>query len=424
MSVSGTALTAAPSPTQRITALDALRGLAVIGIVPMNVIAFSMPANAYLNPRVWGGTDALEVALWSISFVLVEDKFRALFAMMFGAGIAILLGKKSDHPLRSHYSRMAALLTIGLAHAVVLANNDVLRIYAVCGLLLPLAVNWPVRRLLWAAGLLIVGQLAVSGYYAWGWLDYWHQRVSGLTFDILPTEVAERTYGGHPDTTAASLARGQEGLGERLVRRVSDPMLQVRFIVASIPSALASMLLGVALWRSGLLAGEWQPTRAMRLARTCALASVPVLIALAAWSILSGFDAIVTAANALVWSAPFDILLGTAFAAIAMALFGGAMKDNRATRLLAAAGRMALTNYLATSVIFAALFAGWGLGLFGEVSRGKALLLALIPIAAMLAWSPPWLARFRQGPAEWAWRSLAGFRRLPLLRDRGLERAP
>lgn len=424
MSVSGTALTAAPSSRKRITALDALRGVAVIGIVPMNVIAFSMPANAYLNPRVWGGTGELEVALWAISFVLVEDKFRALFAMMFGAGIAILLGKKSDHPLRAHYARMLVLLGTGLTHAVVLANNDVLRIYAVCGLLLPLAVNWPVRRLLWATGLLIAGQLAVSGYYAWGWLDYWYQRVSGLTIDLAPLNMAERTYGGHPDTTAASLARGQEALGERLVRRVSDPMLQVRFIVASIPSALASMLLGVALWRGGLLAGEWEPRRALRLARACALAGIPVLIALAAWSILSGFDPIVTAANALVWSAPFDIVLGTGYAALAMALFGDALKDHRATRLFAAAGRMALTNYLATSVIFAALFAGWGLGLFGEVSRGKALLLALIPIAAMLAWSPPWLARFRQGPAEWAWRSLSGLKRLPLLRDRGRERAP
>ncbi len=416
MSVSGTALTAAPSGKGRVAALDALRGVAVIGIVPMNVIAFSMPANAYLNPRVWGGTGALETALWATSFVLVEDKFRALFAMMFGAGIAILLGKGGAHPLRAHYARMGVLLAIGLTHAVVLANNDVLRIYAVCGLLLPLAMNWPVKRLLWAAGLLIAGQLAVSGYYAWAWLDYWHQRVGGLPVDPLPQEMAERTYGGHPDTTAAALARGEESLGERLVRRVSKPILQVRFIIASIPSALAAMLLGVALWRSGLLAGEWDARRALRLAQACAAVSIPVLVALATWNILAGFDPIVTAANALVLSAPFDVVLGVGYAALAMAVFGGALKDRAITRRFAAAGRMALTNYLATSTIFAALFAGWGLGLFGEVSRGAALLLALVPIAAMLAWSPPWLARFRQGPAEWAWRSLASFRRLPIRR--------
>jgi len=411
--MAGTALTAAPPGKRRIAALDALRGVAVIGIVPMNVIAFSMPANAYINPRVWGGTDALDTALWAISFVAVEDKFRALFAMMFGAGIAILLGKNQAHPLRSHYARMAVLLAIGLTHAVVLANNDVLRIYAVCGLLLPIAVNWPVKRLLWAAGLLIAGQLAVSGYYAWGWLDYWFQRAGGMPVSLLPTEVAERTYGAHPDTTAAALARGQQGLIERLEWRFSDPMLQVRFIVASVPSALASMLLGVAFWRNGLLAGEWEQRRAMCLARNCALASVPVLVALAWWSIFSGFDAIVTTANAIVLSAPFDVVLGVGYATLAMALFGGALKESPVTRLLAAAGRMALTNYIATSVIFAALFASWGLGLFGEVLRGPALLLGLVPIAAMLIWSPWWLARFRQGPMEWLWRSLASFSPLP-----------
>ncbi len=417
MSASGTALKAAPAATRRIPALDALRGVAVIGIAVMNVIAFAMPANAYLNPRVWGGTDALETMLWALSFVFVEDKFRALFAMMFGAGVAILLGKHAAHPLRSHYARMAVLLAIGLTHSVVLANNDVLRIYAVCGLLLPLAAQWPARRLLWAAGLLLAGQLAVSGWFAWGWLQYWYQHASGLPVDSAPMDLAERTYGGHPDTIAASLARGEEGFAERLARRMSDLMVQGRFVVASMPSALASMLLGMALWRSGLLAGEWQVPRALRLARTCALASVPVLLALAAWDLLSGFDAIVTAANALVLSAPFDIVLGVGYAALAMALFGGALKDHAITRRLAAVGRLALTNYLATSVIFAALFASWGLGLFGDVSRGGALLLALMPIIAMLLWSPAWLAHFRQGPAEWLWRSLASFRSLRFRRQ-------
>ncbi len=416
MSVSGTALTAAPSAKHRIEALDALRGLAVIGIALMNVIAFAMPANAYLNPRVWGGTDVLETTLWALGFVFVEDKFRALFAMMFGAGVAILLGKDVPHPLRSHYARMAVLLAIGLAHAVLLANNDVLRIYAVCGLLLPIAARWPTRRLLWAAVLLLAGQLAVSGWFAWGWLHYWYQYASGMPVDLAARDMAERTYGGHPDTIAYSLAQGAESFAGRLARRLSDLPMQGRFIVASMPSALAAMLLGMALWRSGLLAGKWDAARARRLARNCALASLPVLLALAAWDILSGFDAIVTAANAIVISAPFDVVLGAGYAALAMALFGGALKDRAITRRLAAVGRLALTNYLATSLVFAAMFASWGLGLFGEVSRGPILLLALVPIALMLAWSPMWLARFRQGPAEWAWRSLAGLRALPFRR--------
>lgn len=406
--MSGPAPSSLPDSRQRVVALDALRGVAVIGIAAMNVIAFAMPANAYFNPAVWGGTGPLETALWAMSNVLVEDKFRALFAMMFGTGVAILLGN-GEHPHRAHYARMAVLLAIGLAHGVLLASNDVLRTYAVAGLLLPLAARWPAKRLIWAAIVLIAGQLAVSGWYAWGWLDIWHQRVSGVAVDPAWLELAERTYGAHPDTTAAAFARGEEGIAERIVRRIDTLPAQASYVIASLPSALAAMLLGMAFWRNGLLAGQWQADRALRLARNCMLASLPVLLVLAAWSILSGFDAIVTAANAIVWSAPFDIALGIGYAALAMALLGG----GQISRVFAATGRLALTNYIATSLIFAAMFASWGLGLFGEVSRSEALALALVPIAAMLAWSAPWLARFRHGPMEWLWRSLASWKLLP-----------
>nr|WP_272914675.1 DUF418 domain-containing protein [Aurantiacibacter rhizosphaerae] len=175
----------------------------------------------------------------------------------------------------------------------------------------------------------------------------------------------------------------------------------------------------MAFWRCGLLAGQWEARRAMRLGLICASASLPVLMALAGWTMNSGFDPIVTAANVLVWSAPFDLALGVAYAAFAMALFGSSLKEHRSTMLLAAAGRMALTNYLSTSLIFAVMFAGWGLGLFAEVSRGQALLLCLVPTAAILAWSAPWLRHFRMGPAEWLWRSLADLKPRALRREAG-----
>jgi len=409
--------TTAPSGDgKRIAALDALRGLAVIGIVPMNVIALSMPPAAYFNPRAFGGDGPLETALWAISFLLIEDKFRALFAMMFGAGVTILLDTASKNPLRGHYARMLVLLVIAVAHAAVLANNDVLRSYAAAGMLLPLAAHWRVRTLLWAAGTIVAAQLLVSGWFAWDWLVYWFDRASGLAVDPAAQLQAERDYGYNPQAIAAASERAGEELGERIVRRLGQAPQQFTFVIASLPSTLAAMLVGIALWRSGLLAGKWEAGRALKLAGNCALITLPTLTGLAAWSIAAGFDPIVTTANALVWSAPFDLLLGIGWAALAMALFGGALRSAALTVRLAAAGRMALTNYLATSLIFAVLFMGWGLGLFGEFSRGEALLLALIPITAMLLWSPLWLASFRQGPAEWLWRSIASGGLLPLRR--------
>ncbi len=404
MAPSGTALTASPE-AKRIAALDALRGVAVAGIVPMNVIAFAMPASAYVNPRSFGLESGLDAALWALSFVFIEDKFRTLFAMLFGAGVAILLERAQGHagarPLAGHYARMAALLVIALAHAIVLANNDVLRSYAVVGLALPLVVGWPARRLLMAAAAIIAAQLLVSLYFAWDWLLVWWDGTNSAAL-----AEAERLFGADSHAIAGALERGQESFGERLTRRLADPALQVRAVAASIPSTLAAMLIGVALWRSGLLAGSWPAPRALALAARLAMIALPFLIAMGAWSMASGYSPIVTAVNALVLSAPFDILLGIAYAAIAMAMFEEGTWASR----WAAVGRLALTNYLATSVIFASLFASWGLGLFGEVNRAQALALGLVPVAAMLIWSPLWLARHQRGPAEWLWRSMAAGR--------------
>ena len=332
--------------------------------------------------------------------------------MLFGAGVAILLRRSEEARLPGHFARMAALAVIALAHAILLANNDVLRSYAVAGVALPFVIRWPVRRLLWIAAAIIAGQLAVSGWIAWEWLRVY--------FSAVPNPAAmaqaEQMFGADPQMIAAALDRGQETFGERMDRRLTDPAIQLRTVLAALPSTFAAMLVGVALWRARLLAGGWSAARLLRLARLLALVTVLPLLAMAVWSIVSDFNPIVTAFNALIASAPFDILLGISYAALAMALFGGAFREWRGTGRWAAVGRLALTNYLATSLIFAALFAAWGLGLFGKITRAEALLLGLVPIAGMLIWSPLWLKRFRQGPAEWLWRSLATGRFLPLRR--------
>ncbi|WP_271078867.1 DUF418 domain-containing protein [Aurantiacibacter sp. MUD61] len=406
MSTQDTSLTAAPAK-KRIEALDALRGVAVIGIIPMNVIAWSMVPAAYINPRAGGGDGPLETVLWAITFVLVEDKFRTLFAMMFGAGVAILLDKATAHPRRDHYARMAVLLLIGLLHAILLAGNDILRSYALTGCLLPFVLGWPVRRLLVAAGVIVTVQTLVAGAFAIFYL---------VDPDTASVASAEQTYGFNPETTADFLQRSEEGFGERIARRLGELETMLFAAVVQVPTNLAAMLVGLGLWRSGMLAGQWETSRALGLAKRLALVSVPPLVALAAWAIASGFDAIVMASLFFAFTGPFDLLLGVAYAAAAMALFGGRWSGARLTTRLAATGRMALTNYLATSVVFAALFHACGLGLYGEIGRGMAEALVLLPVTLMLIWSPLWLARFRQGPAEWLWRSLAGLRLLPLRR--------
>lgn len=387
-------------PTGRITELDALRGLAVIGIVWMNVHAFALPLQAYANPVVYGAERALDRLVWAASFVFVEDKFRTLFAMLFGAGCLILIERSEqagERPLRAHFARMAVLFAIGVAHSVLLASNDVLRAYALAGLALPLIARLKVAELVAVAVGLMVLHLA-GGMVVFGSavLDFYAGRTASDA-----SLYVERRFGADPAAIAYALEQAREGLGERVLRRIADFPLHMQAIAAAIPLNLAAMALGMAGWKSGLLRGEWRTFQLQRLAAVCALVAVPALLLEAWWVADNRFPAAFAGAASLVLSAPFDTLLGVAYAALAMAFFaaGGGV-----TERLATVGRLSLTNYLMTSVILAALFASWGLGLFGEVSRAAALALGFVPIAAMLLWSPPWVARIGQGPFERAWR--------------------
>lgn len=391
-------MTAPQPPAPRILALDALRGIAVIGIVWMNVHAFALPGPAYYNPLSYGATDDADYRVWLGSFVFIEDKFRTLFAMLFGAGSLILIERGGEKPWRAHYARMIVLFAIGLVHATLLASNDVLRAYALAGLALPLLAGLSARALVAVSvGLLVVhvalGMVALGG----GMVDLFSARQGS---DALMW--AERQFGRDPAAIAMLLEQGREGLDERVIRRTLGIPAQMATLVASLPLNLAAIALGMGLWRGGMLKGKWRTFHLQRLAGFAGLVAIPALLGLAGWLVATGFAAALVGPVALVISAPFDTLLGVAYAALAMAFL---TKDNAVTRTLAAVGRLSLTNYLMTSVILASIFAPWGLGLFGEVIRTQAFGLSFVPIIAMLLWSPPWVAKVGQGPFERLWRS-------------------
>ncbi|WP_245561276.1 DUF418 domain-containing protein [Erythrobacter cryptus] len=384
----------------RIPALDALRGIAVAGIVAMNVHAFALPGPAYYNPLAYGGIGPADRWVWLVSFVFIEDKFRTLFAMLFGAGCLILLEKGAPHPWRAHYARMAVLFVIGLAHATLLASNDVLRAYALAGLAVPLLAGLSARALVTVAIGLVVVHVAL-GMVALGpaLVDHLRHRIGSDALIL-----AERQFGRDPMVITMLLEQGREGLAERALRRAGAIPAQLAVLIAALPLNLAAIALGMGLWKGGMLRGTWRLFWLQRLAAGCALVALPALLGLAAWLEVTGFPAALVGPVALVLSAPFDMALAVSYAALAMAFIKA---ERGLARRLAMAGRLSLSNYLLTSVILAALFAPWGLGLFGAVTRWQALALGAVPVAVMLAWSPWWAQRFGQGPLERLWRAAA-----------------
>lgn len=384
----------------RIPALDALRGIAVAGIVAMNVHAFALPGPAYYNPLAYGGIGPADRWVWLVSFVFIEDKFRTLFAMLFGAGCLILLEKGAPHPWRAHYARMAVLFVIGLAHATLLASNDVLRAYALAGLAVPLLAGLSARALVTVAIGLLVVHVAL-GMVALGpaLVDHLRHRIGSDALIL-----AERQFGRDPMVITMLLEQGREGLAARTLRRAGAIPAQLAVLIAALPLNLAAIALGMGLWKGGMLRGTWRLFWLQRLAAGCALVALPALLGLAAWLEVTGFPAALVGPVALVLSAPFDMALAVSYAALAMAFIKA---ERGLARRLAMAGRLSLSNYLLTSVILAALFAPWGLGLFGAVTRWQALALGAVPVAVMLAWSPWWAQRFGQGPLERLWRAAA-----------------
>ncbi|MBA4748831.1 MAG: DUF418 domain-containing protein [Sphingopyxis sp.] len=409
-------LAALPSP-DRIAAIDVVRGIAVIGIVLMNIFAFAMPSAAYFNPLAYGGTDGLSMGVWTASFLLVEDKFRGLFAILFGASALLLLGSASQ---ARHYVRMAWLFLFGLAHAILLASNDILRLYALCGLFLPLFAALSARRLWQGAALLMLLHLLAGGAL----FARWTAEVLSFTGPTAVTGALayiERLFGAVPDMVERQRALMIGPYGDVIAWRISNWSGPLLTALAFLPVTLAQMLSGMALYRSGFFTGGWSLAQLRRCAMLGMALGLPPLVGLAAWAFANGFASIVVAGNALIWSAPFDLALSLAFAALAMLWLGRAGGTALAQRL-AATGRMALSNYLATSVIFALIFYSFGLGQWGEYGRTALYCIAAVPMLAMLLWSRPWLTRYRYGPAEWLWRSLVE-RRAVALRGGVYDRA-
>ncbi|MCK5699567.1 MAG: DUF418 domain-containing protein, partial [Cyclobacteriaceae bacterium] len=100
--------------TSRIQSLDILRGVAVLGILIMNIQSFSMISAAYLNPTAFGDLTGINKTTWIISHFLADQKFMAIFSMLFGAGIILFSDYAESRgylPTRFYYRRLFWLFT-------------------------------------------------------------------------------------------------------------------------------------------------------------------------------------------------------------------------------------------------------------------------------------------------------------------------
>jgi uncharacterized protein len=391
--LSDTASLAGPiAPSDRIAAIDSARGIALFGVMAINVVTVFRVSIFQQFLPVGGDGTPLDRALHWILIVGVDLKAFALFSLLFGIGLAIQHDRLSvdSRRLTLLVRRLAFLMLVGAGHLVLLWNGDILFEYAIAGfIVLPfLFCRLPILAL---AGAALLAVFVASSF--------------------LPP-VASLPSRAWMTQTVAEAARvyGSGGFAEVLAFRVHELPGFLPLHLSIFPRTVALMLMGAAAWRAGLFRMGSRAARCLPL--------------IAVIGLLVGGILAVAHANRwfpMGWRADLSVeRLGTVLLAFGYGAAFVWLANRAATRPLVAwaapIGRMAFTNYLMQSVIFGWLFYGYGLGLFGKLGVAAALAVGTGVYILQVVVSAWWLQRFLYGPVEWLWRSAMYGRRQPLWR--------
>lgn len=370
---------------ERNVTLDFVRGVAILGILLLNISAFGLPKAAYLNPA-WSGSASLSDAwTWALLDLLALVKFLTLFALLFGAGLQLLLPRGK----RWIQSRLTLLALLGFIHGLFFWDGDILLAYALVGL-----VSWRMVR----------EAHHVKSLFNTGVVLYLTGIAVLVLLGLISGTAANRSWA--PDAANLQyeqywkLHGGMEAVSNR-ADMLSDNLLALG---AQYGWQLAGMMLmGAALMRSGWLKGQfslrhYRRTGALLVAAGMAV-NLPAIFA--QWYLAWDYRWC-----AFLLQAPRELsapLQAIGYAALAWGYWPQLCRF-RLVGAIACVGRMALTNYLLQTLICTTLF--YHLGLFMRFDRLQ--LLAFVPPiwAVNLLVSSLWLRRFRQGPVEWLWRQL------------------
>jgi uncharacterized protein len=406
------------SPSDRIQTLDLIRGVAVLGILAVNITSFAAAPSANYSPDLPRPGSTADHWAFPVMLVLFEGKMRALFSILFGASLLLFVDRadaagRDGERLQLH--RLGWLAGLGLLHYLLLWRGDILFLYAVVGL-----AAFGLRR---APPLALVAS-ALFLFTIWqGWNGFqWQPSVQAESAVTAGTATSAQIK-THRDALAyyrkddaAELTAMQDSWPGLVTHKLRDewfmPLIAVLFVSGE---TLTYFLLGMALFKTGFFIGDWPRRRTLGLALGGIGLGGLATGSFALWAYQAHYPE--TAMR-------FAISYGLSFAHLAMGLGFAALLAMLTPRLIrtrlgqriTATGRMAFSNYIATSLVMTALFYGWGLGLAGRYGHAELAGFVALGWALMLAWSKPWLDHFRQGPLEWLWRSLTEGKRLPLWR--------
>ena len=368
-------------PPDRIDSIDALRGVALLGVLAINLVTvFRVSIFEQFLPAGQRHTAGpLDGTLETILMLAVDMKAFALFSLLFGIGLAIQFEhlSASPHRLLLLVRRLIVLMGLGLLHLCLIWNGDILTEYAVAGLIVLPFLFGP-------RWILAGGAVTFLGLYLA--MQVWSPPGLFPSLASLQRDVHEANH---------IYALGS--FSEVLSFRLREVPLFVPLHVYVFPRTIGLFLLGAFTWRSGVLE---KPNRIFLFAT--AASCIGLGLALTLLDVGGAFTGVGIGALA---SPAGTILLALGYGAVII-FIANLTKGAALMGWAAPLGRMAFTNYVGQSLIFGWIFYGYGFGLFGHLGAAKALAIGLAVYVGQVFFSAWWLARYRYGPLEWLWRTL------------------
>jgi uncharacterized protein len=426
---SETTAVAPVAESSRIAIIDMLRGFALLGILLMNIPGFSMADYSFEvfkndpdNPNFW---------LYQFIGIFFEGKMRAMFGMVFGAGVLLFIANKGTKGVSVHalyYRRMFWLLLFGLIHShLILWIGEILYLYAVCGMILYLFRNVPPKYLVWAVPI-----VAVVSFVA-GTIQYQDIREKRIAYvEASKAKSQNQTLTATQNKALTewreiekTMIPNREDAKANTKKMKSDystvagylrPIafdIQTKYLPFEVWDSLALMLLGLALFKWGFLTGAWSNKDYWTVIKIGYGLGLPLVIYANYYAFyhfstleanLARMEQVPINWVNLIY--PFQrILLVMGHAASLILLYKSGVVQGLMNRLVAV-GRMAFTNYISHSVICTLFFFGYGLNYFAELEFYQIYFVAFAIWVFQLIISPIWLKYFLFGPLEWLWRSL------------------
>lgn len=404
--------------SERIVAIDVLRGFAVLGILLINIRSFAMPDIALANPSEYGNEASHNRLAYNLTYVLAKQKFMAIFSMLFGASVLLFtdrLIQKNKGPW-THFVRNWWLFVIGFAHLILIWSGDVLLVYAACAFPLYFLRKLPPRWHLSLGVVVFFIPILITGMIQKEMPNF-DEEGQGLFYSLWhpdpeDLEANVERYRGEYANQVAQRWNYETDFGTTSAQRILTLSLWGNYFSRS----LGMMLVGMALYRWGVFGAKLSARVYRAMVWLGFGIGIPLCLIGLEYNLYNSWD----------WKVCYFYgrignFLGTG--PVAIGYIGLVMLWCQGSQLpwlkarLTEVGRTALSCYIGQSLIATFIFYGFGLGLYGSVDYLLQLVFVVGIWALQIVVVKFWLKHFRQGPLEWLWRCLTYFRLQPIRRD-------